>query len=331
VVLDTLCFAEFWRKTLIDKPFSSHFYLKAKAATNWLFQLTDNISGDAPNLGSNDGALFLNTHSCSCRDFRPSLQLAAVLFFKATWFENDKYNEPLFWFGLNQAKEKNTPEKQNFSAHGYATLHGEKTWALIKWPFYKFRPSHNDALHVDIWHNGKNMVCDAGSYSYNPGGEFQHDLKSVHFHNTVSFEDREQMPKLSRFLLANWLKAEKSELLENIKTNTTKWQGRTTDAQGNRHQRVVKYANNQWIITDTLSGNFSKAVIGFNLNTLEAQLQQKNVSTPDFEIQVPEQSKPALKPVFVSNHYWDKKTVNRLELELTQAGEYTTNIILQDK
>jgi hypothetical protein len=331
VVVDTLCFAEFWRKTLIDKPFSSHFYLKAKAATNWLFQLTDEISGDAPNLGSNDGALFLNTHSCSYRDFRPTLQLATCLFFDAAWFDDGPQNEPLFWFGLNRKKEKNTPKKQNFSAYGYATLHGENTWALIKWPFYKFRPSHNDALHVDIWHNGKNMVCDAGSYSYNPGKEFQHDLKSVHFHNTVSFDNREQMPKLSRFLLANWLKTETAEWAEIKKTNTLKWQGSYTAAQGNRHQRVVEYTGNQWIITDTLSGNFSKAVIGFNLNTEKAQLRKKNVSTPDFEMQFPEQTKPTLKTVFVSSHYRDKKTVNRLELEVTQPGEYTTNIILWDK
>lgn len=332
IVLDTLCFAEFWRKTFTDKPFSNLFYQKAKAASNWLFQLTDKLSGDAPNLGSNDGAQFLNTHSCSYHDFRPSLQLAAVLFFKATWFKNDKYNEPLFWFGLNQAKEKNTPEKQNFSTHGYATLHGENTWALIKWPFYKFRPSHNDALHVDIWHNGKNILCDAGSYSYNPGSEFQHDLKSVHFHNTVSFDGREQMPKLSRFLLTNWLKPEISELQKHSdKTGAVKWTGSYKDAFGNRHRREVEFSNCQWVITDTLAGNFNEAVIGFNLNNAEAQLQKENVSTPDFEIQVPGQTKPKLKTVFVSSHYWEKQTVKRLELEVTQPGEYTTNIILRDK
>jgi hypothetical protein len=330
VVLDTLCFVEFWRNTLNDKPFSSHYYRKAKVASNWLFQMTDEISGDAPNLGSNDGALFLNTHSCSYRDFRPSLQMAAILFFKATWFENEKYNEPLYWFGLNQEIKKNAPEKQSFSAHGYASLQGERSWALIKWPFYKFRPSHNDALHVDIWHNGKNILCDAGSYSYNPDKEFQHNLKSVHFHNTVIFDDQEQMPKLSRFLLANWLKADNSEIFGSKSTNTKKWEGSYTDAQGNRHQRVVEYINNQWIIADRLTGKFKKAKIAFNLNSLEVQLQGRNVSTPDFQIQVSEFTKPTLKNIFVSNHYWEKQTVKRLELEINQPGKYKTIITLKD-
>src|SRR5690606_17414842 len=151
--------------------FSPRFYKKTKDAVNWLYQLTDTISGNAPNLGSNDGAMFLNTHSCHYRNFRPTLQLAAILFYDTFWFNFGKHNEVLYWFNLKLIEEKKAPVKNNFSAKGYAILHGDNTWALIRWPWYQFRPSHNDIMHVDIWHNGKNIICDSGSYSYNPEKE----------------------------------------------------------------------------------------------------------------------------------------------------------------
>ncbi|MDZ7775710.1 MAG: heparinase II/III-family protein [Bacteroidales bacterium] len=270
----------------------------------------------------------MNTHSCSYRDFRPSLQLSAVLFFKATWFKNDKYNESLFWFGLNQPLEKKPPEKQNFSAHGYATLHGENTWALIKWPFYQFRPSHNDALHVDIWHNGKNIICDAGSYSYNPGNEFEHDLKSVHFHNTVSFDGHEQMPKLSRFLMANWLKAETALLKDKENADAVKWEGSYTDTFGNNHHREVELYNNQWIITDKFSGNFIKVVIGFNINSNECYSKSNLINTPAFKIHAPKKAKAELKEIWASQYYQEKHIIKRLEMTVYKPGTYETIITL---
>ncbi len=61
-------------------PFPQTFYQRAKAAIDWLFMLTDTTSGKAPNLGANDGAMLLNTHTCDYRDFRPSIQTASILF-----------------------------------------------------------------------------------------------------------------------------------------------------------------------------------------------------------------------------------------------------------
>ena len=42
--------------------------------------MVDPLSGDGPNLGSNDGAFCYQLHSQPYRDFRPTLQLASVLF-----------------------------------------------------------------------------------------------------------------------------------------------------------------------------------------------------------------------------------------------------------
>lgn len=329
VVLDTLCFAEFWRNELKSKPFSANFYKKAKSATHWLYRLTEITTGNAPNLGANDGARLLNTSSCNYRDFRPSLQLAAHLFFKSTWFDKGPFNESLYWFNLDISKPKQTHVKENLSAHGYTTLNNDNAWALIKWPYYKFRPSHNDALHLDIWHNGKNILCDAGSYSYNPGKEFQNNLKSVHFHNTVSFDDQEQMAKLSRFLLGNWLKSDHSKIIEKNGTILDNWVSGYTDAKGNYHQRKIEYFQHTWIVTDLLAGNFKKATIGFNLNEREITLKNRCVSAQNFEITIPKETNPVIKNVFVSDYYWEKHTIKRLILEVTKPGEYKTLIKLK--
>lgn len=329
VLTDTLCFAEFWRKTLNAEPFSNHFYQKAAAATNWLYQVVDTNSGDAPNLGSNDGALLLNTHSCNYRDFRPTLQMAARLFFDSIWFNNGVQNEALYWFNINDQFTIKAPQKNSFSAHGFATLQGEHTWALVKWPYYTFRPSHNDALHVDIWYKGENIICDSGTYSYNPGNDFQQDLKSVHFHNTVSFDNREQMPKLSRFLLANWLKADTAAFESTGKIAAQKWTGSYTDSFGNRHVRNVELAANQWIITDTLSGCFKNAVIGFNLKDQELILKGTTISATSFNIQCPDQAQSSIANTYISEHYMEKHLVKRLRLEVSQPGVYTTRIILK--
>ena len=40
--------------------------------------------------------------------------------------------------------------------------------AMLRYPRFKFRPSQADALHVDLWVDGENLLRDARAYSYNP-------------------------------------------------------------------------------------------------------------------------------------------------------------------
>ena len=80
LVLDTLSLVELWCRWLDLKPFSERFYERCHAALVWFESMVDPISGDGPNLGSNDGAFCFQLHSQPYRDFRPTLQLASVLF-----------------------------------------------------------------------------------------------------------------------------------------------------------------------------------------------------------------------------------------------------------
>lgn len=340
VMLDTLSYAEFWRSINNEKPFSSHFYAKARAAANWLHQLTDSNTGDASNLGANDGATILNLYSLPYRDFRPSLQLAAALFFKQRRFSTF-VDESLYWLRISTPPLESiaiTPASSVIKS-GYVLLHNTESWALIRFPFFKFRPSHNDVFHFDLWYKGQNFLCDAGSYSYNPPSEDNHfDLKSIHSHNTVCFDNHEQMPKISRFLLGNWLKPDKIGEIVMDKDDWQHWEGQYTDNYNNRHKRKISTNGKIWQIEDNLTGNFSTATIGYNLNTIKAKLEDNTCTTPfaiiSFAAKANANAKALANPrttlttTIISEHYFQKHNIQRLNFTVTQSGTYTTTIQL---
>ena len=51
-----------WRRWLDLEPFSELFSSRCCAATRWLIAVVDSLSGDGPNLGSNDGAFCYGLH-----------------------------------------------------------------------------------------------------------------------------------------------------------------------------------------------------------------------------------------------------------------------------
>lgn len=328
VVLDTLCFAEFWRSKLNIPQFSYHFYQKAKAAIQWQGLFTDEKSGDAPNLGSNDGALLLNMHSCGYRDFRPTIQLSNRLLCGTSEGISSASNEVNYWFDLgNSLNSQQNGQQSIFLKNGYTYMNSNRSWALVRWPYFRFRPSHNDVMHFDLWVNGHNVICDSGTYSYNPqSSEAIYDLKSVHFHNTVSFDGQEQMPKLGRFLLGNWLKAEQISGLQNNVDDSQEWSGSYTDNHGNHHSRSVSVKENIWQITDTLSGIFKEAIIGFNIADNSCNLVEHTLNTNFGDIRISENSVPTLGVSIASTYYMEKHPIKRLSISVSKPGTYITII-----
>lgn len=92
---------------------------------------------------------------------------------------------------------------------GYVIMTGAESWAMLRLPVFRFRPGHNDVFHFDLWHRGVNICRDDGSYSYHPEDAAVVDyFGSVKAHNTVGFDAGEQMPRLGRFLLGQWIAPE---------------------------------------------------------------------------------------------------------------------------
>jgi hypothetical protein len=246
-------------------------------------------------------------------------------------FDKGIWDEPSWW--LCEIKEKvanKKPEKENavFNS-GYVILHNNKSWGLLRFPYFRFRPSHNDVFHFDLWCNGVNILCDAGSFSYNPPLEYDRlNLKSVHSHNTVSFDKEEQMPDLSRFLMGKWLKPDRIGEIETITDGIVSWEGSYADNQANKHIRRISVLNHTWCVEDALSGNFKKAEIGFNINDPDCTFENNKIITSFGIITFPAGSEVCLEEKQISEYYNELRTIRRLKNIISRPGIYRTVIQL---
>jgi hypothetical protein len=331
VMLDTYSLVEVWRKNHNLAEFSSRLYIKLKAATDWLFYFTDSKSGDAPNLGANDGARLIPLTASDYRDFRPCVQLASALFLDKSAYKGDgDFNIPLKWLNIEKpAYHIKAKESKDFDNGGYAVLINDNAQLYLNYPKFKFRPSQCDALHVDFWLNGQNILRDGGTFSYNAGQKYIDYYGGVQSHNTIEFDGHEQMPRLSRFLLGDWLKTSvKNELIDqkNKQTITAGYK----DRFGCQHIRDIQLTSRVLTINDSVSGFSNKAILRIRLapanwqlvgNSLRSELCNINFSA-DISIQRIE-----LITGFESRYYSQESEIPVLELEVNEPGKLTTEVI----
>jgi hypothetical protein len=250
--LDTASVLEVFRRTFGDAPLAADVVRLLDMAARWLVAFTDPGSGDAPNMGANDGARLLQLGRAGYRDFRPHAQLAAALFTGARAWEPaapDFTNDLLFWFGVAVPRKCLPPVASTlFPSGGYALLVKNDLRAFVRLPVFHFRPSHSDILHVDVWWKGENIVRDGGTYSYNTTPERMAYFPGVASHSTVQFSHRDQMPRLSRFLFGRWPAAER--LLFDADNNTVSCGFR--DYEGASHRRQVTIDDSTLLVNDVL-------------------------------------------------------------------------------
>lgn len=272
LLLDTLNVVEFWRRTLAEQDFSTSFYGRCSSAVEWLACMTDPLTGNAPNIGSNDGASLYRLHDCGYRDFRPTVQLGAALFLGDRKFTEGPWDEPLKWLGLDLPEGESNllnGASREFSDGGYVLFKpGEKgsetTWGVLRYPRYRFRPAHADGLHFDLWHRGINLLRDSGTYSYNAEGALSNYFGSTCAHNTVELDGRDQMPKLGRFLRGAWLSMQAVDALH-VRSGAVRWSGTYKDYADGYHCRTVEGNGLEWKITDSIDGTKEKAVLRWRL------------------------------------------------------------------
>ena len=328
VMLDTYSMVEVWRQNLDLDTFSNRFYKKLSAATNWLYQFIQFETGDTPNLGANDGARLLPLTATDYRDFRPSVQLASVLFKHCkAWGSKGNWDLPLHWLDISIPEALASPQCAiQFSDSGYFILRNSSSFILLNYPKYHFRPSQADALHLDFWLKGENILCDAGTYSYNAGDKYISYFGGTKSHNTVEFDDKDQMPRLSRFLLGNWLKS------RNIKSISTE-QGVQTCSVGYAdynnmcHDRSVELSDFDLRVIDKVSGFDTKAVLRWRLKQGDWQINGNVIYNGDHFLTITA-SVPIKRIEIVegweSLYYFQKKVMPVLEVEIEQTGTITS-------
>jgi hypothetical protein len=295
----------------------------------WLYRMTDGVEGDGPNVGANDGAHLLKLTNTPYRDFRPSTQLAMALFAnKRAYCVQGSWDHPLHWLGLALPHEV-VSSAESFQADdgGFAILRQTSAWVMLRYPRFRFRPSHADGLHLDFWCKGENLLRDTGTYSYNTEPKWMNYFGATCSHNTIQFDGREQMPRIGRFLLGDWLKTERVEdLLED--ESTVSFVASYLDRHGASHLRRVHLGETQLRVEDEVAGFKHKAVLRWHLAPGHWRLEGEQL-TDGIQILTVQGSMPLVRKelleVWESRHYLEKTALLVLEVEVGVAGILTTN------
>lgn len=345
---DTISLTEWMRRALTADAFSDGFYTKMRAAVDWLYQVTEPLNGDAPNLGWNDGSYEFILSAQGYRDFRPSVQLGAALFHKKRYYEDPHLDEPLFWYNLIPAPMAEPIKGETFeplplappprtsarfAQSGFVLIRRPESWALLRTPTSKFRPPHADALHLDLWRQGQNVLRDSGSYSYNGDPQIFAHLTGTEGHNTVVFDQRDQMPRLSRFMFGPWLDTHENQALTENNKTSSHWSGWYRDLWGCVHQRSVSADEDGWTIRDQVSGFRREACLRWRLLPEIWQLHENSVAFSGATIQVTVEggAEPAysLEEGWESRYYWQVGKLPVFCIRVQQPSTFVTKIVFK--
>lgn len=332
MMLDTFCIAEVWRRHMARPAFSTRFDERARAAAQWLYRMLSPVNGEGPNVGANDGARLLQLTDSAYRDYRPSVQLAMALFAdQRAYAAEGPWSYPLHWLDV-QMPQVQAPQPASHVADdgGFAVLRCEKAMAMLRYPRFRFRPSQADALHLDLWLEGNNLLSDAGSYSYNTEEQWLIYFGGTASHNTVQFDDRDQMPRLSRFLFGDWLKTADIELLTQD-AKGTHFSAGYCDSHRASHRRRISLCESHLTVVDEVAGFARKGVLRWRLAAGDWRLDGlclTNINGDGAHVLTVEASMPVVRCELVqgwaSRHYLEKTPVPVLEIEIQQPGTLTT-------
>jgi hypothetical protein len=218
-----------------------------KRSIHWLLSLLDFESGQAPNLGANDGAYIFPLTVLPFSDYRPVLHAGARAFLDYD-LPHGPWDEMALWFGAQAGGARSIALPRYLGDQ----LYGRKSWAYFRTAQFNSRPSHADQLHLDLWWRGQNVTRDAGTYLYNAPAPWTNSLTMAFLHNTVTVNARDQMKRAGRFLYLDWVNAYRKPLPTEEGGELQRVRGRYWGG-GFRHTRIVSiHDDDRWQVIDEL-------------------------------------------------------------------------------
>lgn len=330
LMLETLSLTEVWRRRLDLPPFDPVVSERAAAATRWLHTMVDPVTGDAPNLGANDGAHLLPLTDADYRDYRPAVHLAAALFLDRTAYPAlAEAHAHLQWLGVPEPSlALEPPASTLFDNGGYGVLIARDAMALLRYPRFRFRPGHTDALHVDLRVHHEIVLRDGGSYSYNAGHDWAAYFGGARGQNSVQFDDHEQMPKVGRFLWGAWLSTTSRSAIAHD-GDAQRLTASYVDWKGARHERQIALSEGKLDVVDDVSGFRTRAVLRWRLHPGTWVLDGSTVTNGRIRITVTADV-PVVRHELVrgweSRFYFQKTELPVLEVEIERAGTVRTQV-----
>jgi hypothetical protein len=255
LLLDVVAVAEWLARRAGAPGLSEAARTRMAAATDLLWRLTDPATGLTPRLGHQDGSAFADLARVGPADARPSVERAARLFCdRGGGFGPD---DGCAWLDLGAEQPGGFIAAPRWQAAGLEGWAASGARAVLRVGPLRFRPGQADLLHFDLWDGATNLLRDGGTGAYNPGPErawWLAALAGTAGHNTLAFDDAEQMPRLSRFLFARWPAC-----------GPLPQGGWLRDSRGNRHQRLVRVQGREWRVEDSIAGPFRALALRWRL------------------------------------------------------------------
>jgi hypothetical protein len=246
---------------LLGRPFSPELRRRVETAGEFLYQIQDESTGQAPYYGQNDGTLILPLSNCAYPDYRPVVQAAGYLSKGVRRYGEGPWDEDLLWlFGPAALGAQREPAQRSdlcAAAGGCYTLRSQDGFAFIRCGGYRHRPGQADLLHVDLWWRGQNIAVDAGTFAYNAAPPWDNPLARTIYHNTATVDGRDQMDRAGRFLWLPWVQGKLCCRLRSDDGRLAYWEGEQDGY--NRlpspawHRRaVLRLADEAWLVLDDL-------------------------------------------------------------------------------
>ena len=337
VLIDTLCMVEVRRQKLGLPSFSKTFQERASSACQWLRHIINPVDGNVPNMGANDGARLLQVTDTNYRDYRPSVQLGMALFAgERAYRKSGSWDDGLKLLNV-PIPDKNAQPVGDYLADdgGFAILRKGAIMTVMRYPRFEFRPSQADALHLDFWVNGKNLLRDSGTFSYNTEARWLNYFSGTAAHNTIQFDDQDQMPRLSRFLFGDWLRTSGLEEIREEDGKTSFGAGYVC-RRGISHYRKLSLSSSFLLVDDEIKGFKSKAELRWRfapgeweLVEVDGGVKTRSLDFPGFSLSV-NASTPLvrceLRDGWESLHYCEKTPLPVLEIETRTNCRLTTEV-----
>lgn len=333
MVLDALCLVEVVRRWANLEPFSPEFYLAASRLSNWLNWIYIAEAKSVPNFGGNDGAHILNLWNVKYRDFSKSRELSTYLFGE-DGYPTEGVNEYFVAMEVPFLTESSAPNQWRSRDLGLAAdeicldrLKSDEILVFFRRPVVRFRPPNSDFLHVDLWVGERNILRDAGTYSYAEPLETIRLFHGVAGHNTIEFDQHDQMSMVGRFLYSSWVRRVPHpwpSITQNSLADAYQ------DSWGNFHARMVTVDNRRVIVTDAIRGKFEQAILRWRLIPGGWIMRADGVELPGaVRITVRLDTGPQHPKIMMMEEsllYHKTETVPVLHMDVSKCSELTTVI-----
>jgi hypothetical protein len=332
VVVQLLTHA-FYLSEANKEQFDAVVYERAIQSLDYLFQCQAGKNGALPVYGANDGALFFKFNDADYQDFRPQLNALYYYFSGKVLYQTPTALEDHHWYSGNLSAQRPRPDwllvKKSVSSYpngGIYLFNDGNTFTFIKCAGYKDRPSHADNLHIDVWVDGENVLCDSGTYKYNTNREEVQYFTGSTGHNAITLGIYETMQKGPRFIWLFWNKLIQAGTRET--EDYLEFRG-TIRAFGQLNAgitatRVVRKQKGAliWVIEDHVSGN-----VPTDLPLVQMWHIHPNVPTvPRFTAYTNRETALEAQSLnsWYSNYYGLKTSNPGLRFETNQRGITTT-------